>query len=247
MAPKRSNREAPPPGTTPARTGDQQATDDQAALSAVLTAEYGVLAGALSTAWSASLTRTSLFLFSLSASGVALGFAAQTGVASATFRAFGLALLPVLLFLGVATFVRLVELQRESMVYITGMNRIRHHFVESAPASRRFFVLPVHDDGHALFRSPGTGMRRRPPRYLFPNLLAQTQGIVGVVAAAVAAALVGLAAAPFDDVAAWTLAALAFAATLIGLVTYWQRSLSELRGSIESISPTPPDEIGAPF
>jgi hypothetical protein len=36
-------------------------------------------------------------------------------------------------------------------------------------------------------------------------------------------------------------------ATVIGLFTYWQRSLAELRGSIESIHPTPPDEIGAPF
>ena len=246
MARKRSTPEAPP-DARPAPTGDQQATEERAALGAALTAEYGVLAGALSTAWSASLTRTSLFLFSLSASGVALGFAAQAGVASPTFRAFGLALLPVLLFLGVATFVRLVELQRESVIYITGMNRIRHYFVETVPASRPYFVLPIHDDAFALYRSMGTGMRRHPPRYVFPNLVAQTQGIVGVVAAAVAAALVGLAAAPAGDVAAWASAALAFAATVIGLFTYWQRSFSELQRSIEPISPTPPDEIGAPF
>lgn len=246
MATDRSIPETPPE-STPAPTDDQRATEERAALSAVLTAEYGVLAGAVGAAWSASLTRTSLFLFSLSASGVALGFAAQSGVASATFRVFGLALLPVLLFLGTATFVRLVELQRESVIYITGMNRIRRFFVETAPASRPYLVLPVHDDAHALYRSMGTGMRRRPPRYAFPNLVAQTPGIVGVVAAVVAAAFVGLAAAPAGDVAAWALAALAFAATLIGLFTYWQRSFDELLRSIESISPTPPDEIDAPF
>lgn len=246
MATDRPTSEAPP-DPTPAPTDDQHPTDEGAAISAVLTAEYGVLAGALGAAWSASLTRTSLFLFSLSASGVALGFAAQAGVASPTFRAFGLALLPVLLFLGVATFVRLVELQRESVIYITGMNRIRHYFVETVPTSRPYFVLPVHDDAHALYRSMGTGMRRRAPRYVFPNLVAQTQGIVGVVTAAVAAAFVGLAVAPAGEAAAWALAAVAFAATVIGLFTYWQRSFSELQSSIESISPTPPDEIGAPF
>lgn len=35
----------------------------------------------------------------------------------------------------------------ESMVYITGMNRIRHFFAETAPASRPYFVLPIYDDG----------------------------------------------------------------------------------------------------
>lgn len=246
MATKRSAR---PSTDASAAPGEELETveAEKAAVSAVLTAEYGVLAGALSTAWSASLTRTSLFLFSLSASGVALGFAAQTGVESATFRTFGLALLPVLLFLGIATFVRLVELQRESVVYITGMNRIRHYFVESAPASRPYFVLPVHDDAHALYRSVGTGMRRRPPRYVFPNLVAQTQGIVGLVAAAVAAALVGLAAAPAGDVLAWGLAALAFVATVAALFAYWQRSLNELVTSIKPMSPTPSEEIGAPY
>jgi hypothetical protein len=31
------------------------------------------------------------------------------------------------------------------MVYITGMNRIRHFFHEAAPASRPYFVLPIYD------------------------------------------------------------------------------------------------------
>ncbi len=246
MATKRSTREAPP-DHTPAAIDDQQATDDRAAASAVLTAEYGVLAGALATAWSASLTRTSLFLFSLSASGVALGFAAQGGVDRGPFRTLALAVLPLLLFLGVATFVRLVQVQREAMVHITGMNRIRHFFLESAPGSRPYLVLPPYDDEAALYRSIGTGMSRRPPRSRLLHQVVQTQGIVGVVAAAVAAAFSWLAAAPAGDTAAWALAALAFAATVIGLFTYWQRSLAELRASIRPLFPTPPEEIDAPF
>ena len=50
------------------------------------------------------------------------------------------------------------HVQRESMVYITGMNRIRHFFAETAPASRPYLVLPIYDDGPALYRSIGTGM-----------------------------------------------------------------------------------------
>ena len=74
--------------------------------------------------------RTSLFLGVLSAAGVALGFAAQAGVEPTDFIA--LAVVVVVLFLGVTTFVRLVQLQREAVVYIAGQNRIRHFFVESA-------------------------------------------------------------------------------------------------------------------
>jgi hypothetical protein len=50
------------------------------------------------------------------------------------------------------------HVQRESMVDITGMNWIRHFFAETAPASRPYFVLPICDDGPALYRSIGTGM-----------------------------------------------------------------------------------------
>jgi hypothetical protein len=151
------------------RTGSKApATDTDApsphdpALTGVLTAEYGMLMAALGAAWSASIARTSLFLVVLSAAGVALGFAGQSG--PETFRAFAIAVLPLVLFRGAATFVRLVQVQRESVVYITGQNRIRHYFAESTPASRPYFVLPIHDDQAAIFRSVGTGMVRRPPR-----------------------------------------------------------------------------------
>jgi hypothetical protein len=53
------------------------------------------------------------------------------------------------------------------VVYITGMNRIRHFFHEAAPASRPYFVLPIYDDEPTLYRSIGTGMRRKRPRFDF--------------------------------------------------------------------------------
>lgn len=211
----------------------------------VLTAEYGFLMAALGAAWSASLARTSLFLVVLSAAGVALGFAAQGGTEA--FRSFALALLPLVLFLGIATFVRLVQVQRESIVYITGQNRIRQFFAQSTPAARPYFVLPIYDDQHALFRSPGTGMRRGAPRYRLLYLVVQTQGIVGVVSGGVAAAFAGLAALPLGSLATWTIGTVAFAITVGLLFAYWQRSLAELWRGIETRHPTPTDRIDAPF
>ena len=116
---------------------------------------------------------------------------------------------------GSATFIRLVQVQRESMVYITGMNRIRHFFVEAAPASRPYFVLPVYDDAPALYRSIGTGMSLKRPRFELLHLTVQTQGIVGIVTAVVAAGCAGLAASPAGGAASWIAASLAFLITLV--------------------------------
>jgi hypothetical protein len=55
---------------------------------------------------------------------------------TSTFLGVALAVLVLVLFLGVATFVRLVQVQRESMVYLVGMNRIRFFFQQSVPATR---------------------------------------------------------------------------------------------------------------
>jgi hypothetical protein len=140
-----------------------------------------------------------------------------------------------------------VQVQREAVVYITGLNRIRRFLADSAPGSRPYLVLPIHDDGAALYRSVGTGMSRRPPRYPILHLLAQTQGIVGVVTAAVAASFVGLGLARFHAGAAWVLAAVSFVLVVLALFTYWQRSLAELQASITPLYPTPPEDLGAPF
>jgi hypothetical protein len=233
------------PGPTSTVAG--MTPEEQRLVAGVLGSEYGLLMGALSGAWSASLARTSLFLGVLSAAGIALGFASQGGVGGTDFRGLSLVVLPLVLFLGIATFIRVVQVQRESIIYITGLNRIRHFFQESVPASRPFFVLPAHDDEVALYRSIGTGMSRRPPRFRLLYLVVQTQGIVGVVTSVVAGAVAGLAASDLGAGLAWAIAVGAFAVTLGALFIYWQRSLTELRAAIRPLSPTPPAELDAPF
>ena len=209
----------------------------------VLSEEYRLLASALSAAWSASLVRTSIFLGVLSAAGVALGLVAQSG----SFTQFALVILPLAFFLGLATFARVVEIQREATIYITGMNRIRFFFQMTAPASRPYFILPAHDDDIAIYRSQGTGMHQRAPRYGLAVAMVQTQGIVGVVCAVLAAAIGGLASVGAGPVLVWSVAGTTFVITLVALIVYWRRSFDGLRKSIRPINPTPPDEVDAPF
>ena len=223
----------PSPPTDPA---------ERQAVAQVLTAEYAVLAGALGSVWAASLTRTSLFLGVLSAVGVALGFVAQGGGIGGNFTLFALVALPLALFLGVATFVRTVEIQREAIVYITGMNRIRFYMTLIAPASRPYLVLSTHDDEAGVYRSQGTGIRLAPPRFRLAFALAQTQGIVAVMCAAVAAIVAGLALATVDVRVAWIGAVAGFLVTAVLLFQYWARSLAELRAATRPLNPTPPSD-----
>ena len=211
------------------------------------TAEHSVLMMALGGVWSASLVRTSLFLGVLSAAGVALGFAAQAGAERTDFTTLTVVVLLVVLFLGVTTFVRLVQLQREAVVYIAGQNRIRHFFAQSAPTIRPYFILPTHDDPAAMYRSVGTGMNRRPPRYPLLNMIAQTQGIVGIITGAVAASIAGLALTWTNPLVSWLATAAALLLTVAVLFAYWQRELAEIQAAIRPISSTPADEVGAPF
>jgi hypothetical protein len=205
----------------------------------VLIAEYSVLMSAMNAAWSASLTRTSLFLGVLSAAGLAFGFAAPGSLEPGSFLGLALAVLLLVLFLGVATFVRLVQVQRESMVYLTGMNRIRFFFQQAAPRSRPYFVLPTHDDMPAMYRSIGSGMPVRAPRFQLLHLTVQTQGIVGVVTAVVAAGCVGIAVYPLGVTAAWLGAGVAFAVTILALFAYWRRALAEFQDALQPLNPTP--------
>jgi hypothetical protein len=217
-------------------------------LSDALREEYGLLSSMLASVWSASLFRVSLFLGVVSAMGVALGLAAQAGGGFGdTFLVFALIALPLALFLGLATFVRTVELQREAYTYITGMNRIRHVVATTVPASRPYFVLSIHDDAAGVYRSQGNGIRLRPPRYPVLANLAQTQGIVAVICAALAAVLGGLATAWLAVAVAWAVGAVAFVAVLGGLMRYWRRSVAQLQAAIRPMFPTPAGEVDLPI
>lgn len=140
------------PGSEPA---SEAAERDQALLSEALREESGLLAMMLASVWSASLFRVSLFLGVASAIGVALGFATQAGDGiGGTFTVFALVALPLALLLGLGTFVRSIELQREAYVYITGMNRIRHQMPARVPAAQRYFcALDLRRRGRRLSQS----------------------------------------------------------------------------------------------
>src|SRR5215207_5493290 len=120
----------------------------------ILSTEHWSLLATRSQTWSESFARAQMFLSVLSASVIALALVAQTSLFGAGFTAFALVLLPVVLFLGLATYVRLVSINHDEHRWVRGMNRIRAGYLELAPELERYFVTSHHDDERGSWRPP---------------------------------------------------------------------------------------------
>ena len=160
---------------------------DPGRLLTALTTEHFTLQGARAATTSESAARSSLFLGSVSSALVALGFLASvSGGDSALFRTFALTALPTLCFLGVVTYVRLVELGTEDILYGRAINRIRNHYLELAGPEARLFMMRANDD--ALGVLTNMGLRASPLQLYLTNSFA-----IGVVTAVLGGSAVALA------------------------------------------------------
>jgi hypothetical protein len=101
-----------------------------------LTTEHFVLQGALSANTGEVGTRASLYLFSLSASLVALGFASQSPEVFVPFVAI---VLPAVFILGAFTAVRLVDSNLEGILFLNAIARIRRYYRTLAPQAGEQF------------------------------------------------------------------------------------------------------------
>ena len=131
-----------------------EAPDRQALLTA-LTTEHFTLQGARSQTVSESGARSSLYLGSVSSTLIAIGFVSQVSEGGEVFQVFSLTVLPTLFFLGLFTFVRLVESSVEDMLYGRAINRIRHYYLELAHEEARYFLMTGHDDPRGVMANMG--------------------------------------------------------------------------------------------
>lgn len=117
-----------------------------------LTTEHFTLQGARSSTTTEASARTALYLAAVSSTLIGLGF---TGRDTTLFRVFALTVLPTVAFLGVVTFLRLVELGAEDFLYGRAINRIRSHYRELAGPRAELFLLEGHDDNIGVMRNMG--------------------------------------------------------------------------------------------
>jgi hypothetical protein len=209
---------------------------DPGRLLTALTTEHFTLQGARAATTSESAARSSLFLGSVSSALVALGFLASvSGGDSALFRTFALTALPTLCFLGVVTFMRLVELGTEDILYGRAINRIRNHYLELAGPQARMFMMRANDDAVGVL----TNMGLRPGRV---QLYLTNAFAIAVVTAVLAGSTVALAvgaitgAALGVDVAAGAVVAIA---SVPALMRYSRRHYGMAPTLDDPLYPTP--------
>jgi hypothetical protein len=153
----------------------------------ILATEHWNLLMTRSMTWNEMFTRASMYLTVVSAATVALALMAQATDFNDTFRLFALLVLPVVLFIGLATHIRLGDARGEDVWFVIGMNRLRHGYLEIAPELAPYFVSSQYDDMAGIAQTYGSQGPPRPSR-----ILASTPVFVGVINAVIAGVLVGL-------------------------------------------------------
>lgn len=150
-----------------------------------LTTEHFALQSTRSATITESLGRSTIYLGSLSASLVALALIAQGERTIDDVRLSAFLILPVLVFLGTATFVRILETGIEDAICAQAINRIRHYYLELAGEHSRYFLLGGHDDLEGTLAN--MGIIASPWRPFF-----SVASVIAVINSMVASALVGV-------------------------------------------------------
>jgi hypothetical protein len=200
----------------------------------ILTTEHWSLLSSRSLGYTEAMSRVSMFIAALTGSIVALALVAQATDFGEGFRAFGLVLLPVVFFLGVVTVARLRQINAEDAVWVQGLNRLRHAYLERAPELAPYFVTSRHDDGEGVLVSTLARTNLRMPIQGFIAL----PGMVAVLDSVVAGAIVGIAALPFGIAWCLTLAVATFVVTLAGFLAVGVRTFMAFRRSLVVRFPT---------
>jgi hypothetical protein len=200
----------------------------------ILSTEHWSLLATRSLIWNESFARAGLFLSLLSASVVALSL---IGTESDDFLTFALILLPVTLFIGIATFFRLDDANREEALWMAAMNRIRHAYVTMVPAIAERLVSGYTDDNAGLSRSYGIA---GDVRYTILHFFVTMPGMIAVVDAVIAAVIAGAALSKMS-MGGLGVGVVAVAIGILTAVLLGLRSQRAFNGSITRYQPRFPD------
>lgn len=209
----------------------------------ILSTEHWSLLASRSLAWNESFSRAGMFLTTLSGAIVALGLVGGATGFGEAFTLFALVILPVVLFIGVATWIRLGASNYHEALCVIGMNRIRAAYLELAPDLERLFVMSAHDDfqgmGITMGVPPGGGRF-----FWLAQMIAGAPTVVSMLNSVLAGTIAGIA--TFRGGGAPT-SVLLFGgvAFLIALAAHWsytRQGIARLRAAHHPLFPTPDTE-----
>lgn len=203
----------------------------------ILATEHWSLLASRSLAWNESFSRAGMFLSTLSGAMVALALVAGLDKTGDAFFLFAIVLLPVVLFIGTATLLRLGASNQHDSVCVIGMNRIRGAYLEIAPELARYFVMSPHDDPRGMY------LTQVVPSNLdtWQFIAASTPFLVGVLNAVLAGAILAIVAvrvgAPFAVVLA--VAIVGFVALMALQARTSRANMMRVQSEIRPVFPSP--------
>ncbi len=153
----------------------------------ILATEHWSLLATRGLIWNEIFSRATMYLTVLSGTVVAISFMAQATDFGEEFRLLALLLLPVVLIVGLGTFIRINDANGEDVGLVIGMNRLQRAYLEIAPDLEPYFVTSSHDDRAGIMLTYSADAKVQPSRA--PS---GTPILVGVINAVVAGVLAGM-------------------------------------------------------
>lgn len=208
----------------------------------VLATEHWSLLATRALTYQESLGRVNMFLTILSGAVIALALVAQADHFGQAFIAIAIFMLAVVFFVGVATVRRLNMLNRDDYMWVVGMNRLRHAYLELHPELEPHFITSPHDDLSGALRTMGLDAMSAPMLGTVFHGFVTLPGMIGVIVAAVAAAIAALATVGFGGPIWGVLLSgvVAFGVCLTGIFLSANRSFRRYGPAVEPRFPSKP-------
>lgn len=157
------------------------------------------------------------------------------------FRLFALVVLPVVLFIGIGTLLRLDSANNHDSTCVVGMNRIRAAYMELAPDLVHYFVMGTTDDQRGIEMT----MALRPGQSFAAIVLGATPFLVAVLNVVLVAAIAALLAVQLGASTALALA-IGVAGFVLGMLVYAWYTNRLLGRIIRDYRPKFPSREGMP-
>jgi hypothetical protein len=209
--------------------------EQQQAFMQALTTEHFTLQTARAVAVNEGNGRTALYVGALSSTLVALALVAQRSPLGQLFFVVALTVLPAVFFLGLVTYVRVLQSSIEDILYARAINRIRHYYTEIDPSQASYFLLSGRDDFRGALAN--MGIRDSWTQFLFtmPSAVAVINGLLSGVTVALAIALAGPPPLPVT-----VLAGIVSGTAVLALhVAYQVRRFAAMKTTVAAAFPSP--------
>lgn len=231
---------APAPGPLPV-PGPAHLADPRSV--PILSTEHWSLLTARSLVYNETFTRGGMFLTLLSASLVALGFVYQGSGGGPDFPMIVVAILALDLFVGVATLGRVIGASLEEFRALQAMARIRHAYLEMVPELRQYFSSATEDDASSVVAIYGSGTSDTSALLNLAHGITTLPGMLSVINAAIAGALIGAAviAVGGDARLALLLGVITGIAATLSALAYGIRAFERLNRTLDVRFPAPDD------